>query len=166
MFRGPRFEKHWVTSRWLLNRHSYAGLIMYSRAGRVFILKRFTPECFAVGRGAFGSAFHEKQLPRKKSLHRLVTTVQDTGSICAWTVLMRVTAWNDGRAGADNRLQQRHMAARFQNCHRFGRFVREGVHKWYCVLNGTLCIVNLTNDLLLFISCFIPCEWNRSRCGW
>jgi hypothetical protein len=55
----------------------------------VFILEHyFTLKWFAAVHEAFSSVYPGKEVLNKKTVHRLVTTFQDTGSICLWQVLI------------------------------------------------------------------------------
>jgi hypothetical protein len=65
-------------------RKRYAGTNMvYSRAESVLILEHyFQSKWFAAVREAFSNAYPDKAVPNKTTIHRLVTTFWDTGSVC------------------------------------------------------------------------------------
>jgi hypothetical protein len=66
--------------------------MVYSRAERVFILEHyFTSKLFAVVREAFSNAYPDKEVPNKTTIHRLVTTFRDTGSVCDRKHVRRLT---------------------------------------------------------------------------
>jgi hypothetical protein len=49
----------------------------------VFILEHyFATKSFAAVREAFRNAYSDKAVPNKTTIHRLVTTFRDTGSVC------------------------------------------------------------------------------------
>jgi hypothetical protein len=57
--------------------------MVYSRAEGVFILERyFASKSFAAVREVFSNAYTDKEVPNKIIIHRLVTTFQDTVSVC------------------------------------------------------------------------------------
>jgi hypothetical protein len=56
--------------------------MVHSRAVRVFILEHnFSSKSFAAPREAFSSAYPDKDVANER-INRLVTTYQDTGSVC------------------------------------------------------------------------------------
>jgi hypothetical protein len=56
--------------------------MVYSRAERVLILERyFASKSFAAVREAFSNEYPDKEVPNKKTIHRLVTTFWDAGSV-------------------------------------------------------------------------------------
>jgi hypothetical protein len=72
--------------------------VVYSRAKRVFILEHyFTLKSFAAVCEAFISAYPDKEVPNKTTVHRLVTTFRDIGRVCLGQVLIERQSWNNGR---------------------------------------------------------------------
>jgi hypothetical protein len=65
-------------------RKSCAGANMvHSRAERVFILEHwFTSKLFSAVLEAFSNVYPDKEVPNKTTIHRLVTTFRETGSVC------------------------------------------------------------------------------------
>jgi hypothetical protein len=65
-------------------RTNRAGMnIVYSREEREFILEHyFASKSFAAIREAFTNAYPDKEVPNKTTVHRLVTTFWNTGSVC------------------------------------------------------------------------------------
>jgi hypothetical protein len=57
--------------------------MVYSLAERVFIPEHyFASKSFAAVREAFSSAYPDKKVPNKTTIHRLVTKFWNTGSVC------------------------------------------------------------------------------------
>jgi hypothetical protein len=57
--------------------------MVYSRAGRVFILEHyFASKSFVAVREAFSNAYHDKEVPNNTTVHRPVTKFRGTGSVC------------------------------------------------------------------------------------
>jgi hypothetical protein len=101
--------------------------MVYSRAERVFILEHyFASKSFAAIREVFSSAYPDKEVPNKTTIHRLVTIsghrkcLYVTGAHRA-TKQLKLRPY---RFQAVHQLQQRDTAAIIQYCHWF----REGVH--------------------------------------
>jgi hypothetical protein len=56
--------------------------MVYSPAKRVFIQEHYiAPKSFAAVREAFSNAFSNKEVHNKTTVHRILTTFRDTGSI-------------------------------------------------------------------------------------
>jgi hypothetical protein len=73
--------------------------MVYSQAERVFFLEHyFASKSFAAVRESFSIAYPNKEVPNKITIHRLVTTFRETGSVDLWQVLIRwQNSWNYDR---------------------------------------------------------------------
>lgn len=59
----------------------------YSRSERVFILEHnFAWKSFTAASEAFSSAYCDKELSNKTTIHRLLTEVRGTGNVCVLRV--------------------------------------------------------------------------------
>jgi hypothetical protein len=140
-------------SLWLLDRCSRQlrkscanANMVYSRAERVFILEHyFASKSFAAVREAFSNACPDKEVTHKTTVHWLVTTFRDTGSVCLWQVLIeRQNSWNYGRTDFKQRISCSNGIGLLE----FNRASGVGVlwlkgfmcSSYGCVLNGTPCI--------------------------
>jgi hypothetical protein len=65
----------------------------YSRSERVFILEHyFASKSSAAVREAFISAYPDKKVSNKTTVHRLVTRFRDTGSVCVSSIRWWISA--------------------------------------------------------------------------
>jgi hypothetical protein len=73
--------------------------MVQSRGERVFILEHyFASKSSSAVREAFSNAYPDKEVTSKTTIHRLVRTFRDTGSVCLWKALTeRRNTWNYGR---------------------------------------------------------------------
>jgi hypothetical protein len=149
--RSPWFLGH--CSRQMRKSNAGANMVC-SWAERVFVLEHcFASKLFAAVREAFRNAYHDKEVPNKATIHRLVTKFRDTGSVRLWHVLLieRKNSWNRCRTDFrqciswNNGIRQKE----FNTAIGFVVLRMKG-SMW--IVNGTLCIW-----VSLFNCCFLNC---------
>jgi hypothetical protein len=117
--------------------------MVYSRAETVSVLENyFASKSFAALRETFSTAYPDKEVPNKTTMHRVGTKFRDTGSVCLWQVLLieRQNSWNYGRTDIKQwiscnngiRLQEFNIAIGFVVVS-----VKVLCSGWGCVLHGT-----------------------------
>jgi hypothetical protein len=120
--------------------------MVYSRAERVFIFEHyFASESSATVREAFSNAYPDIELPNKTTVHRLVITFRDTGSVSLWQVLIeRQNTWNYGRTDFKQCISCNNgiWLQEFNIAIGFVVLCVNGFMSscWGCVLNGTICV--------------------------
>jgi hypothetical protein len=104
--------------------------MVISHVEGVFILEyHFAANSFAAVSEVFSSVYPDKVVPKKKTIHRLVTKFRNTGSVCDKRSSSNKTLklW-PCRCQAAHQLKQRARSARMKYCRWFRHFMPEGVY--------------------------------------